>query len=209
MSARAWWRRLAARDARALRTAGVVVGIAVLYSTVLRPTIGAFGRLSASVARERDLYHRELGVLTDRAELEAALRGDIAALDRETPRLFNGRDAVTATAELAAYATELAAEAWVQVVGSEPGTSSLETEGLLRLRVEIRAVSDVLALIDWLDAMERGPKLVRIAELSVLPSVQIGSAPAAEAFLSVTVVVEGFASAVAQLDTAARLEPGP
>jgi hypothetical protein len=122
--------------------------------------------------------------------------------------LFTGRDSVTAAADLVAYVTELAAHSGVLVQGSEAGVRSLETDGLLRLRVEVRAVSDLIGLVNWLGWLEQGERLVRVAELSVIPSVQIGAPSGGGEVLGVTLVVEGFALVAPDADQNAGAEGG-
>lgn len=203
-----WWGGLSNGERRTLRLAGSVLLPAVLWSVLVRPVASSFQGLDARVRREQDLYRREMDLIGQRARLETAFRRDGAELLEEAPRLFEAPDSVTAAAELVAYVTGNAATHRVFVQASEPGAPSLGEDGILRIRVEVRAVSDLAGLMSWLGALAKGGKLVRVTQLSVVPAAQIGSSSAGgdAELLGITVAVEGFALAVP--DSAAVLAKG-
>jgi type II secretory pathway component PulM len=190
-----WWSALARRERKTLRRAALVVLPAIGWAGVVRPVASSFAHIEARVAQERDLYRREAELLGRRSELEAVFRREGAALLEVAPRLFDGRDSVTAAAELIAYVTGHAAAHRVFVQASEPGAPALGLDGVLRIRVEVRAVSDLAGLVAWLGALEEGRKLVRVTQLSVIPAVLIGSSGVSgdAELLGLTVAVEGFA----------------
>jgi hypothetical protein len=107
------------------------------------------------------------------------------------PRLFEGKDDVMASAELASYIGDVAhgARVWLQDAGTRPATPA--AEGVRTLRVEIRAESDLLGTLMFLQALERGDKLVRIDRLDISRTVR-GDEKDAET-LSIVATIAGFA----------------
>ena len=83
------------------------------------------------------------------------------------PRLFEGKDDVMASAELASYLGDVArtSRVWLQDASTRPAAPS--ADGVRTLRVEIRAESDLLGTLMFLQALERGDKLVRIDRLDI------------------------------------------
>jgi hypothetical protein len=194
MSARLRWERLSARERRTLRLAAVVLVPALAYSMVVRPLATSFTELDARVDRERGLYNREAGLLRERPGREEGFRHAAALLLEQSPGLFDGRDTVTAAAALVSYVTGHAAANRVFVQSSESGGSAIGEDGVLRISVEVRAVSDVAGLLAWLGALERGQKLLRVNRLAVIPAAEVGSSNpgAGSELLGLTLVVEGF-----------------
>jgi len=195
MSPRLRWARLSQRERRTIRLAAFVVLPAIAYSMVIRPLASSFTGLENQVAQERDLYRREQGLLREQSAAERDYGRQAATLLDQSPRLFDGRDTVTAAAELVSYVTGQAATHRVFVQSSETGASDTGEDGILRIQVEVRGVSDVAGLLGWLGAMERGRKLVRVTQLSVLPAAELGSSSSTggSELLGLTLVVEGFA----------------
>jgi hypothetical protein len=83
------------------------------------------------------------------------------------PRLFEGRDDVMASAELASYVGEVAhgTRVWLQDASTRPASPMVD--GVRTLHVEIRAESDLLGTLMFIQALERGDKLVRIDRLDI------------------------------------------
>lgn len=208
MTVMRWWRELSRRDRRALRIAAAVLLPAVVYGAILRPLRSDLMRLEQELDRERDLYRRELELRRQGPDFESVFRLSAERLLRLSPRLFGGPDPVTASADLVAYTTGLAARHRVFVQRSEPEPPAAESEGVLLLRVELRGVSDLAGVMAWVGALHRGEKLLRLTELSLIPAA-IGNATGDAGLLAVTAVVEGFM--LAQPDGGERLavESGP
>ena len=107
------------------------------------------------------------------------------------PRLFEGKDDVMASAELASYLGDVARKTrvWLQDCEHAPGDAA--ADGVRTLHVEIRAESDLLGTLMFLQALERGDKLVRIDRLD------ISRAPRADEkdgeTLSIAATIAGFA----------------
>ena len=185
------WRRLNPRDTRALKLVFLVLLFAGSHSFLIRPAAGATRRLWEEVRRERDLLERETDLIGQRELLESQLGRGRSAIATAARILFQGPDAVTAAADLTSYVTGLAADYGVIVQESEPESDSGESDRLVRISVSVRAASDLLALTEWLDALERGRKLVRVRAISLAPAGAIMGGSTAD-LLAIGVVIEGF-----------------
>jgi hypothetical protein len=128
----------------------------------------------AALADARDQLATERAALArERAAIETARQNPQlqhvadSAMRAMRPRLFEGKDDVMASAELASYLGEVAAEArvWLQDASTRPSLPA--TDGVRTLRVDIRAESDLLGTLMFLQALERGEKLVRIDRLDI------------------------------------------
>ncbi|MEI2721036.1 MAG: type II secretion system protein GspM [Gemmatimonadales bacterium] len=179
-------------ERRTILRGALVLAPFALYLGAVRPYLAALSDVrdrievaSQALARERaavDMAKRnpEVQRLTDSAAHAAA------------PRLFAGRDDVMASAELAAYLGELADrhKVWMQDATTRPGVTS--PAGVRTLRVEIRAESDFEGLLEFLQALEQGRKLVRVDRLEVSQAL---SSPGNEDAETLTIVasISGFA----------------
>lgn len=178
-------------DRRALRLGAWVVIPALVVSVVIRPYVGALLDGRHAVARERAALTRELRLLAgaprDRQLLVLA-RQDI---DELAARLFGGADAVTSSAELARYVAQRASTSGLVLEQTEtqtllhdraPPGERLENgyahaaadSAAHELRVAIRARGSIRAVVDFLQAMENGPKLVRVVRVGVTRGVTGG-----------------------------------
>lgn len=191
---RRWWARVTLRDRRAVVVAALVLLPALGFVYAVRPAIDGLARVRDRVAQERDLYQRERDLVSQRQALERSYQSAAAALLDESPRLFPGRDSVTTSADIVSYATGLAAVNRVFVQASAPVSTDAPVEGVLRVRIEVRAVGDLGGLTAWLTALENGRKLIGVRSLSVVPALQVGRQVSQDVeMLGLTLVVEGYA----------------
>ena len=157
---------LGARDRRALRLAASVVVPVLLVALVFRP-YGRALRASAEVlATERTLLARELGVLRAAGQDAQLAERERRALAEECSRLFEGGDAVAASAQLASYVAELAEESGVSVDESE---TRAVTDSSIVAAVELGATGGVLEIVQFLRALENGPRLARPDRITISP----------------------------------------
>ena len=174
-----------------MRSLAILAPVA-LYSLGVRPYMAALADVRDRIQVESDALARE------RAAVEMAKRNpEVQRLTDSTarataPRLFAGRDDVMASAELAAYLGDLADQhkVWMQDATTRPGTTS--SAGVRTLRVEIRAESDFEGLLEFLQALEQGSKLVRVERLEVSQAL---SGPGNEDAETLTIVasISGYA----------------
>ena len=109
-----------------------------------------------------------------------------------------------ASAELASYLGDAArrARVWLQDAGTRPAAPA--TQGVRTLRVEIRGESDILGILMFLQALERGEKLVRIDRLDISRSPRAREEEIET--LTIAATISGFAVADT---TTASVSPTP
>ncbi|HKG92323.1 MAG TPA: hypothetical protein VKA84_10545 [Gemmatimonadaceae bacterium] len=176
---------LSPRDRRALRLGAWMAAPVLVASLVVRPYLGALGAARAELAAQRTLLARELGALHDAPRDARLVREGQMALAAAAERLFDGGDAVAASGELAGYVSGQAEEAGVEIEESETRSAGDSTP-----TVDIRARGDVLALADFLHALEAGPKLARAERISIVREPPRGG-DAGDGTLTLTATITG------------------
>lgn len=184
------WGTMSARERRAILIgAGVVLaGFALIWGRMYRDALSSerdeLATERATLARER------VAVATARHNPQLQRIAD-SAMRAMRPRLFEGKDDVMASAELASYVGDVArrARVWLQDAGTRPATPA--AEGIRTLRVEIRAESDLQGTLLFLQGLERGDKLVRIDRLDISHAARSDEKDAE--VLSITATISGFA----------------
>ncbi len=153
------------RERRMVGVAGAALGVWLLISLAARPYWTSLGAMRESLARERDLAAREVTLLAESrrfADRYAAI--ERTTLD-EAPRLFPGPDVLAASAALARYVGGQAAVNRVMVQQSEGRPPEDIGSGTVALRLDVKAVSDLQGVADFLYSLEHGSKLVRVEQL--------------------------------------------
>ena len=181
---------MSGRERRAIVIgAGVVLaGFALIWGRMYRDALAA---ARDELATERAALARErAAVATARHNPQLQHMAD-SAMRAMRPRLFEGKDDVMASAELASYVGEVAqrARVWLQDAGTR--RASPAAEGVRTLRVEIRAESDLQGALLFLQGLERGDKLVRIDRLDISHSARSDEKDAE--VLSIAATISGFA----------------
>jgi hypothetical protein len=174
----------------------VIIGALVLLPGLLfvygvRPYRSALTEARDQLEAERATLARERSAIaTARKNPELQHVAD-SAMRAMRPRLFEGRDDVMASAELAAYLGDVAegARVWLQDAGTRPAIAA--DDGVRTLRVEIRAESDLLGTLMFLQGLERGDKLVRVDRLDVSRSARVDEKDGER--LSIVATIAGFA----------------
>ena len=198
------------RDRRAL-----IVGLCVLLPALAwRPYHAALTDAREQLATQRDLLSRELALLEDLERYPASYRSADSALKRIAPRLFDEADDVLATARMTSYVAGQALSSRVLLQEAEARPAHRTKDGIRALQVEIRAEGDTEGLLRFLQALERGNRLVTVERLAITRTervVEKGRPPLA--VLSFTAMLNGYAlpdsiSARGAAMTALAPEPG-
>ncbi|HEX8944261.1 MAG TPA: GspMb/PilO family protein [Gemmatimonadaceae bacterium] len=196
------WSTMNARERRTILIGAVVVvaGFGVIWARMYRDALSA---ARDELATERATLARErVAVSTARRNPQLQRIAD-SAMRAMRPRLFEGKDDVMASAELASYVGDVArgARVWLQDAGTRPASPA--AEGVRTLRVEIRAESDLQGALLFLQGLERGGKLVRIDRLDISHAARSDEKDAE--VLSIAATISGFA--VSDSMTTASLTP--
>jgi len=187
------WASMSQRDRRA-----VVLGVGVLVPALLfvwgvRPYLAAVDEARQEVAAQRDALAREEGAVASARDNPRLREVADSAMRVLKPRLFDARDDVMASALLASYVGDVAqrSRVWLQDANTRP--SAAGKDGVRALQVEIRGQSDLRGTLRFLEALQRGPKLVRVDKLDVTRAPGSGDDPMET--LTITATVSGFALA--------------
>jgi hypothetical protein len=185
------WSTMSTRDRRAVIIGALVLAPGLLLIWGVRPYQAALSDARDQLATQRATLARErAAVATARQNPQLQHVAD-SAMRSMRPRLFEGKDDVMASAELASYVGDVARKTrvWLQDAGTRPATPA--ADGVRTLRVEIRAESDMLGTMMFLQALERGQKLVRIDRLDISRSPRADEKEAET--LSIAATISGFA----------------
>ncbi len=162
-------RRLPPRDRRALTLGAAALVPVLLFRGVVQPYVRARAALADRLAAQRGLLERELTVLAGAQRLPERRAHVDRLLAADAPRLLPGGDPLAASAELVGYVGDAARRSHVLVSelqsrgsGAAPGG-----DGLTRLQVEVRGQTDFEGVLRFLQALERGPRLVRVDAVSI------------------------------------------
>ena len=158
---------ISARDRRAL-VLGAALAVPVLIIVgVVRPYRAALAEARADLVAERSLLADEQALLAASERYPLAYRSADSALLRTTPRLFTDPDDVLATAQLESYIATHALTSRALVQNSEQEPARLLAEGIRMLEISVQLESDLEGLMRFLDALERGAKLVLVDDVVI------------------------------------------
>jgi Type II secretion system (T2SS), protein M len=185
------WSTMTPRERRTTMIGALVLLPFLLYIWGVRPYRAALSDARDQLATERATLARERAAIATARQNPQLQHIADSAMRAMRPRLFEGKDDVMASAELASYVGDVAqgARVWLQDAGTRPAISA--GEGVRTLRVEIRAESDLLGTLMFLQGLERGEKLVRVDRLDISRTVR-GDEKDAET-LSIVATIAGFA----------------
>ena len=183
------------RDRRA-----IVLGLWVVIPSLLfvgsRPYRAALADGREQLATQSDLLARELALLADLERYPAAYRTADSALARVAPRLFDETDDVLATARLTSYVAGHALASRVLLLEAESAPTQRTKDGIRVLEADIRAEGDTEGILRFLQALERGPRLVIVRKLALSRSERsLAKGRPAIAIITLTATVNGFAMA--------------
>lgn len=199
------WSTMQPRERRTIIIGALILlpGLGFVYG--FRPYQAALSDARDQLATERMALAREKAAIAAAQQNPQMQHIADSAMHAMQPRLFEGKDDVMASAELAAYIGDLArgARVWLQDAGTRPATAA--DDGVRTLRVEIRAESDLLGTLMFLQALERGEKLVRVDRLDISKSAR-GDEKDAET-LSIVATISGFAIGESSAPPTARPAP--
>jgi hypothetical protein len=185
------WSTMSTRDRRAVLLGAVFLLPWLVFIWGVRPYRNALDDARDQLATERATLARERAAIAMAKKNPQLQHVADSAMRAMRPRLFEGKDDVMASAELASYLGEVAGQTrvWLQDASTRPSIAA--AEGVRTLRVDIRAESDLLGTLMFLQALERGDKLVRVDRLDISRTRNIEGQEIET--LTLTATVSGFA----------------
>ena len=179
------------RDRRALTLGLYVLVPALGYIWGVKPLLASFGRMRDEIRIERQALAQELAAVAAAKRNPDLQRVADSAMRAMTPRLFEGKDDVMATAELVSHLDQVARRNQVLLQSAATRPATLDN-GVRTLRVEIRAESDLTGLLAFLQSVEGGEKLLSVERLDVSRSLAAPEVPGVEP-ISIAASIVGFA----------------
>jgi hypothetical protein len=185
------WSTLSARERRTVIVGAAVVGAGLFFVWGVRPYRAALTEARDALATETAALARERAAVASAQQNPRLMYATDSAMRALRPRLFEGKDNVMASAELASYLGDAArrTRVWMQDAATRPATAG--PDGTRVLRVEIRAESDLLGTLMFLQSLERGDKLVRVDRLDLVRSER--SRDTESEAIAITATISGFA----------------
>jgi hypothetical protein len=192
------------REKRLIRIAALVLIPSLGYVYGVKPYFASLNAMQDQVVTERATLARERALVLEQARNPNEARDAKLAVMKTAPMLFEGRDDVIASSELAAYVTRIAERARVNLQQAATRPTILSTAGVRMLRIEIRGESDLQGILSLLNALETGEKLIRFDKLDISHSPGRVTDEEGYETLSIAATVSGFALGDAPADTTRR-----
>lgn len=155
------------RERKVLLWGAIIAIPALLYTYGLKPMRASFADKKEQLEFERDALARE------RAAIAAAKRNPQlqhvadSLMQTTSQRLFSSSDDVMASAELGSYIGEVAGKHHFLLTTATTGAVP-KTKSIVRtLSEDIRGESDLQGVLEFLQALEQGPKLVRVSRIDI------------------------------------------
>jgi hypothetical protein len=159
--------QLKERERKVLFWGALIVVPALLYLYGVKPF-----RLLLADKREQ-LEFEQTALVREEAAIAAAKRNPAlqhvadSLMKLTVSRLFSGADDVMTSAELGSYLGEVAGQNHVLLTTATTGAVAKLKSNVRTLSEDIRGESDLQGLLEFLQALERGPKLVRVSRLDI------------------------------------------
>lgn len=159
--------QLKERERKVLFWGALIVIPTLFYYYGAKPFQASLTDKREQLEFERTALVREEGAIAA-AKRNPALQGVADSLMKETvSRLFSGADDVMTSAELGSYLGEVAGNNHVLLTSATTGVVAKPRSHVRTLSEDIRGESDLQGLLEFLQALERGPKLVRVSRLDI------------------------------------------
>lgn len=159
--------QLKERERKVLFWGALIVFPTLLYVFGVKPF-----RLSLADKRDQ-LAFEQTALVREESAIAAAKRNPQlqhvadSLMQRTVSRLFSGADDVMTSAELGSYLGEVASQNHVLLNTATTGPVAKLQSNVRTLNVDIRGESDLQGLLEFLQALERGEKLVRVSRLDL------------------------------------------
>ena len=157
------WAGLKPQDRRALLVGSVMLVLLVGYARVLKPGLARLAAERELLADQRALLVRERALVAVAPSLPARLKQVNQVLTTERPRLFAG-DSVAASAELTAFASQVAQVSGVQLASIEARTP-VTTRGVTRLTADVRGDGSWQQVLSFVRLLEVSGQLIEVSSV--------------------------------------------
>ena len=146
---------------------------AIIAIPILLFTYGAKPLWASLTDKQEQLELERTTLVRERAAIAAAKRNPElqhvadSLMQITSQRLFSGADDVMASAELGSYIGDIAAKNHFLMTSATTGAVPKTRSTVRTLSEDIRGESDLQGILEFLQALEHGPKLVRISRVDM------------------------------------------
>jgi type II secretory pathway component PulM len=212
------FRRLNPRERRVVAGGAIVSAIALLVVGVVMPFVHHWSEREAAYAASYAQWVKLDGLVANQGRLERAVGGMERASAADTARLVNGDTPALAASTLQGLVQQYANASGVQVERIDvAGEAKPDKPGLLAIPVQLQARGDVYGLVQFLERVQEGDKLLVVDELTLdsgletdlgeMQAASYGGATARAAPLSWTLRLHGLYEGSAVGESAALSAP--
>lgn len=168
------WRRLPARDRRAVRIGLMIIVPSAIVVLGVRPYRAALGEAQERITIERDALARETELLGDADMLPSRIREMEREAEAVDLRLLDAASLVLAEAELTDLLESRAVASRVllrEIESVAPPRGEAPPPGAETLRLRIEGESDMEGVLTFLDGLESAMVFIRVRGLAIDPVV--------------------------------------
>jgi hypothetical protein len=183
---------MSAKDRRALVLGLVVLLPSLFYVFGVRRYVAAVKETRQHVTDERKRLSQELAAIAAARENPQLQHIADSSWQAMTPRIFSGRDDVAAGADLMSLIADVAQQQNVYLRTETLQKTTVDVNGVRTLTVEIAGESDLQGLLGFLEALERGDKLLRVDRLRVTRPIAKADADGVQT-VTIAASIAGFA----------------
>ncbi|HEX6745862.1 MAG TPA: type II secretion system protein GspM [Longimicrobium sp.] len=155
------------RDRKAITVGAAILVPGLIWAFAVSPYLHALRSAESKLGDERRLLRRELELLAEARGYPAAFADGAKKLLAVAPRLTGGDDDAAAGAAVAGYVRRLAQMGGANVTRVDPAPVRDAGGGITALPVAVTGEADLEGVMNLLQLLETGPKLVRVDELKI------------------------------------------
>jgi hypothetical protein len=147
---------------------GAIIALPILFFTYgVKPVWASLTDKREQLELERTTLVRERAAIAAAQKNPQLQQIADSLMKTARERLFSGSDDVMASAELGSYIGEVASQNHFLLTSATTGAVSKTKSVVRTLSEDIRGESDLQGILEFVQALERGPKLVRITKIDL------------------------------------------
>jgi type II secretory pathway component PulM len=162
------FRRLNPRERRVVAAGAIVSAVALVVVGLVMPFAHHWSEREAAYAASYAQWSKLANLVANRGRLERAVDGIERSSVADTGRLVTGDTPALAASTLQGLVQQYANASGVQVERIDvAGTAKADKPGLLAIPVQLQARGDVYGLVQFLERVQGGDKLLVVDELTL------------------------------------------
>jgi len=159
--------RLADRDRGALRLGLRLSAPALLYAFALRPYVASVRTINNRLQTQSELLAREKALVADAPSIPWRIAAARVVSRSTTQRMYSEQDPIAATSALSRDVAHAFVDAGVSLQRVETHESTLRSDGLRELAIDVRAEGDFQGVLTAIASLEGRARLVRMTRIAI------------------------------------------